>query len=156
MKCHIRVVPKWKKNLLSHPSASGRSKLRKMMPITPETMRGVWHYLSVKHVWHTCELLFNSKWIIVHEGLSDSRVCLRPVRSYIPHLQVKWWSVFKCYFKRNICSCMFASSSVPPFEESEDYAPPIPESEALSLLVGRMKGIQGHINSCYLDTTLFR
>ncbi|XP_030274471.1 ubiquitin carboxyl-terminal hydrolase CYLD [Sparus aurata] len=44
---------------------------------------------------------------------------------------------------------------VPPFEESEDYAPPIPESEALSLLVGRMKGIQGHINSCYLDTTLF-
>ncbi|XP_034389635.1 ubiquitin carboxyl-terminal hydrolase CYLD [Cyclopterus lumpus] len=44
---------------------------------------------------------------------------------------------------------------VPPFEESEEDAPPIPESEALSLLVGRMKGIQGHINSCYLDATLF-
>ncbi|TNN52518.1 Ubiquitin carboxyl-terminal hydrolase CYLD [Liparis tanakae] len=43
---------------------------------------------------------------------------------------------------------------VPPFEESEEDAPPIPESEALSLLVGRMKGIQGHINSCYLDATL--
>lgn len=44
---------------------------------------------------------------------------------------------------------------VPPFEDSEEDAPPIPESEALSLLVGRMKGIQGHINSCYLDATLF-
>uniref|UniRef100_A0A3P8VS20 ubiquitinyl hydrolase 1 n=1 Tax=Cynoglossus semilaevis TaxID=244447 RepID=A0A3P8VS20_CYNSE len=44
----------------------------------------------------------------------------------------------------------------PPYEESEDNVSPIPESEALSLLVGRMKGIQGHINSCYLDATLFQ
>ncbi|XP_071350800.1 ubiquitin carboxyl-terminal hydrolase CYLD [Trachinotus anak] len=44
---------------------------------------------------------------------------------------------------------------VPPFEDSEEDASPIPESQALSLLVGRMKGIQGHINSCYLDATLF-
>ncbi|XP_029007610.1 ubiquitin carboxyl-terminal hydrolase CYLD isoform X2 [Betta splendens] len=44
---------------------------------------------------------------------------------------------------------------VPSFDDSAEYAPPIPESEALSLLVGRMKGIQGHVNSCYLDATLF-
>ncbi|XP_041810161.1 ubiquitin carboxyl-terminal hydrolase CYLD isoform X2 [Chelmon rostratus] len=44
---------------------------------------------------------------------------------------------------------------VPPFEDSEEDAPPIPESEVVSLLVGKMKGIQGHINSCYLDATLF-
>ncbi|KAM9409321.1 ubiquitin carboxyl-terminal hydrolase CYLD [Pholidichthys leucotaenia] len=44
---------------------------------------------------------------------------------------------------------------VPPYEDSGEDAPPIPESEALSLLLGRMKGIQGHINSCYLDATLF-
>ncbi|KAL3059165.1 hypothetical protein OYC64_011147 [Pagothenia borchgrevinki] len=44
---------------------------------------------------------------------------------------------------------------VPLYEDPEEYAPPIPESEALSLLVGKMKGIQGHINSCYLDVTLF-
>uniref|UniRef100_A0AAQ4QAR7 Glutathione hydrolase n=1 Tax=Gasterosteus aculeatus aculeatus TaxID=481459 RepID=A0AAQ4QAR7_GASAC len=43
----------------------------------------------------------------------------------------------------------------PEFEDPEEDVPPIPESEALSLLVGRMKGIQGHINSCYLDATLF-
>ncbi|KAJ8361297.1 hypothetical protein SKAU_G00178220 [Synaphobranchus kaupii] len=40
-------------------------------------------------------------------------------------------------------------------EEGVEDAPPIPESEALSLLEGRMKGIQGHYNSCYLDATLF-
>nr|XP_019942059.1 PREDICTED: ubiquitin carboxyl-terminal hydrolase CYLD-like [Paralichthys olivaceus] len=44
---------------------------------------------------------------------------------------------------------------VPPFEDPEEDAPPIPESEVLSLLEGRMKGIQGHINSCYLDAALF-
>ncbi|XP_061584032.1 ubiquitin carboxyl-terminal hydrolase CYLD [Cololabis saira] len=42
-----------------------------------------------------------------------------------------------------------------PFEDSDRDAPPVPESEATSLLVGRMKGIQGHINSCYLDAALF-
>uniref|UniRef100_UPI0037E91334 ubiquitin carboxyl-terminal hydrolase CYLD n=1 Tax=Semicossyphus pulcher TaxID=241346 RepID=UPI0037E91334 len=47
------------------------------------------------------------------------------------------------------------TTPVPPVEDSEEDAPPIPESEALSLFVGRMKGIQGHINSCYLDATLF-
>lgn len=44
---------------------------------------------------------------------------------------------------------------VPLSDDSEEDAPPIPESKALSLLVGRMRGIQGHINSCYLDATLF-
>jgi len=57
-------------------------------------------------------------------------------------------------FDQFVCVC--SPFSVPPFEESEEDAPPIPESEALSLLVGRMKGIQGHINSCYLDATLLR
>ncbi|XP_023652362.2 ubiquitin carboxyl-terminal hydrolase CYLD isoform X1 [Paramormyrops kingsleyae] len=33
--------------------------------------------------------------------------------------------------------------------------PPVPEAEALQLLEGRMKGIQGHYNSCYLDSALF-
>ncbi|XP_014021957.2 ubiquitin carboxyl-terminal hydrolase CYLD isoform X2 [Salmo salar] len=42
-----------------------------------------------------------------------------------------------------------------PLEETDENVPPIPESEALSLLVGKMKGIQGHYNSCYLDATLF-
>ncbi|KAK6318986.1 hypothetical protein J4Q44_G00101970 [Coregonus suidteri] len=44
---------------------------------------------------------------------------------------------------------------VTPLEETDENVPPIPESEGLSLLVGKMKGIQGHYNSCYLDATLF-
>uniref|UniRef100_A0A4W4FDC1 ubiquitinyl hydrolase 1 n=1 Tax=Electrophorus electricus TaxID=8005 RepID=A0A4W4FDC1_ELEEL len=53
--------------------------------------------------------------------------------------------------------------SAPPFkrtwptlvEDVDEYVLPVAESAALSLLVGRMKGIQGHFNSCYLDATLF-
>ncbi|XP_007903402.1 ubiquitin carboxyl-terminal hydrolase CYLD [Callorhinchus milii] len=33
--------------------------------------------------------------------------------------------------------------------------PPVREDEALRLMKGRMKGIQGHYNSCYLDATIF-
>ncbi|CAL8337332.1 unnamed protein product [Merluccius merluccius] len=40
-------------------------------------------------------------------------------------------------------------------DDSEEDVPPVSESQALSLLVGRMRGIQGHFNSCYLDATLF-
>ncbi|XP_038150692.1 ubiquitin carboxyl-terminal hydrolase CYLD [Cyprinodon tularosa] len=45
--------------------------------------------------------------------------------------------------------------SVPLHEDLEENTPPVPESEAVSRFVGKMKGIQGHINSCYLDATLF-
>lgn len=62
-------------------------------------------------------------------------------------------AVLKCHIMgTSVCFVV----SVPTFEDSDQDAPPILESEALSLLVGRMKGIQGHINSCYLDATLFR
>ncbi|XP_014826950.1 PREDICTED: ubiquitin carboxyl-terminal hydrolase CYLD-like [Poecilia mexicana] len=63
---------------------------------------------------------------------------------------------------RFVCSSTetetFNTTEIPPvpaYEESEEDAPPVPESEAASLFVGKMKGIQGHINSCYLDATLF-
>ncbi|XP_005915360.1 ubiquitin carboxyl-terminal hydrolase CYLD [Haplochromis burtoni] len=47
------------------------------------------------------------------------------------------------------------TTPVPPYEDTDEDVPPIPEFEAPFLLVGKMKGIQGHINSCYLDATLF-
>ncbi|XP_059926056.1 ubiquitin carboxyl-terminal hydrolase CYLD [Gadus macrocephalus] len=50
------------------------------------------------------------------------------------------------------------SVDIPPdieSDDSEEDTPPISESQAASLLVGRMRGIQGHFNSCYLDATLF-
>lgn len=33
--------------------------------------------------------------------------------------------------------------------------PPVHEDEVQQLMAGRMKGIQGHYNSCYLDSTIF-
>ncbi|XP_062402017.1 ubiquitin carboxyl-terminal hydrolase CYLD isoform X2 [Sardina pilchardus] len=47
---------------------------------------------------------------------------------------------------------------VTPIEEDEgeeEDVPPLTESEVLRVLEGKMKGIQGHFNSCYLDATLF-
>ncbi|XP_028854767.1 ubiquitin carboxyl-terminal hydrolase CYLD [Denticeps clupeoides] len=45
--------------------------------------------------------------------------------------------------------------SVPQLEEDGENVPPLSESEARAMLEGKMKGIQGHFNSCYLDATLF-
>ncbi|XP_048406537.1 ubiquitin carboxyl-terminal hydrolase CYLD isoform X2 [Stegostoma tigrinum] len=38
----------------------------------------------------------------------------------------------------------------------QENVAPVQEEEALQLMKGRMKGIQGHHNSCYLDSTIFR
>ncbi|XP_043566680.1 ubiquitin carboxyl-terminal hydrolase CYLD isoform X2 [Chiloscyllium plagiosum] len=37
----------------------------------------------------------------------------------------------------------------------QEDVPPVRENEVLQLMKGRMKGIQGHHNSCYLDSTIF-
>lgn len=51
----------------------------------------------------------------------------------------------------------FCFGAVTPGEEGEEEedAPPLTESQVLTVLEGKMKGIQGHFNSCYLDATLF-
>ncbi|XP_073681595.1 ubiquitin carboxyl-terminal hydrolase CYLD [Garra rufa] len=45
--------------------------------------------------------------------------------------------------------------SVTLLEDLNEDVPPVPEQDVMSHLVGRMRGIQGHFNSCYLDATLF-
>ncbi|KAL7832656.1 hypothetical protein SRHO_G00296740 [Serrasalmus rhombeus] len=37
----------------------------------------------------------------------------------------------------------------------QDSVPPIRSEDVLKVLTGRMKGIQGHCNSCYMDSALF-
>lgn len=37
-----------------------------------------------------------------------------------------------------------------------ETALPISTEQVNELLIGRMKGIQGHCNSCYMDAALFR
>ncbi|KAM7339758.1 hypothetical protein ACRRTK_000373 [Alexandromys fortis] len=40
-------------------------------------------------------------------------------------------------------------------EVVEENTPPKMEKEGLKIMIGKKKGIQGHYNSCYLDSTLF-
>lgn len=37
-----------------------------------------------------------------------------------------------------------------------EAVPPVPTEQVDRILIGRMKGIQGHCNSCYMDAALFR
>ncbi|XP_043946223.1 ubiquitin carboxyl-terminal hydrolase CYLD-like [Protopterus annectens] len=48
-----------------------------------------------------------------------------------------------------------SSGKVVEDEDLMEDVPPVTESEALLKMEGRMKGIQGHYNSCYLDSALF-
>lgn len=38
----------------------------------------------------------------------------------------------------------------------EENVPPIRTEDVSNRLIGQMKGIQGHCNSCYMDSALFR
>lgn len=49
----------------------------------------------------------------------------------------------------------FEPPSATLLEDLNEDVPPVAEQDVLSHLVGRMRGIQGHFNSCYLDATLF-
>lgn len=40
-------------------------------------------------------------------------------------------------------------------EVVHENTPPRTENDGLDIMVGKKKGIQGHYNSCYLDSTLF-
>lgn len=40
--------------------------------------------------------------------------------------------------------------------EEQDNVPPIRTEDVSNRLIGKMKGIQGHCNSCYMDSALFR
>ena len=56
------------------------------------------------------------------------------------------------------CECLLCSSE----DEDTMYEGPGTINDAIStekvdqILIGRMKGIQGHCNSCYMDAALFR
>lgn len=40
--------------------------------------------------------------------------------------------------------------------EEQENVPPIRTEDVSNRLIGEMKGIQGHCNSCYMDSALFR
>ncbi|XP_057703099.1 ubiquitin carboxyl-terminal hydrolase CYLD [Corythoichthys intestinalis] len=81
--------------------------------------------------------------------------CKKSRALFVPVTKCSPDSRFVCSTNGNDTISQAEIPPVPPYVDSEDYVAPIAESEVASLLVGRMKGIQGHINSCYLDATLF-
>ncbi|XP_068171634.1 ubiquitin carboxyl-terminal hydrolase CYLD isoform X2 [Antennarius striatus] len=78
-----------------------------------------------------------------------SRALFVPITKCSPDSRFVWNSAEKGNRKRS------QGSSVPPFDPAEDDTPPVPASQVLTKMVGRMKGIQGQVNSCYLDASLF-
>ncbi|XP_077430012.1 ubiquitin carboxyl-terminal hydrolase CYLD isoform X2 [Vanacampus margaritifer] len=81
--------------------------------------------------------------------------CKKSRALFVPVTKCNPDSRFVCSSTGSDTNSQVEIPPVPPYVDSEEYVAPIAESEAVSLLVGRMKGIQGHINSCYLDATLF-
>ncbi|XP_051932734.1 ubiquitin carboxyl-terminal hydrolase CYLD [Hippocampus zosterae] len=81
--------------------------------------------------------------------------CKRSRALFVPVTKCSPDSRFVCSSSASHAGGQVELPAVPPYVDCEEYVAPVSDSEATSLLVGRMKGIQGHINSCYLDATLF-
>lgn len=52
--------------------------------------------------------------------------------------------------------CVFCVSVEWLTEGRLETVPPVTTEQVDHILIGRMKGIQGHCNSCYMDAALFR
>lgn len=52
--------------------------------------------------------------------------------------------------------CVFCVSVEWHLEGRLETVPPVTTEQVDHILIGRMKGIQGHCNSCYMDAALFR
>ncbi len=61
----------------------------------------------------------------------------------------------------SVCVCVCVCVCVPAFanwssKRVEEHTPPLSGPDARLTYEGFKKGIQGHLNSCYLDASLFR
>lgn len=67
------------------------------------------------------------------------------------------WGYILSQFKKNSFHFHFYFSAFGGYlsEVVEENTPPKMEKEGLEIMIGKKKGIQGHYNSCYLDSTLF-
>lgn len=58
-----------------------------------------------------------------------------------------------CVYMSAVCVCAAFGGYLS--EVVHENTPPRTENDGLDVMVGKKKGIQGHYNSCYLDSTLF-
>lgn len=70
------------------------------------------------------------------------------------HLK-KRFIVPKCFVFTIVLLCVYAAFGGYLSEVVHENTPPRTENDGLDVMVGKKKGIQGHYNSCYLDSTLF-
>lgn len=124
------------------------------------TVYGVIQWMGIPEgkldTWVGIELDFEVKGCSdgVYKGLRYF-TCKESCALFVPFTKCKPDSRFVCSTPVKETFKTKEPPPVPPYEDSGEDVPPVPESEAASLFVGKMKGIQGHINSCYLDATLF-
>ena len=52
--------------------------------------------------------------------------------------------------------CVVSEKETEHGEGRLENMPPVSTEQVDQILTGRMKGIQGHCNSCYMDAALFR
>lgn len=91
---------------------------------------------------------------LVSKGLSDS-LCQTQVsacvhqQGAVPHHNV----TDSTFFCQCVCLCVSVEWHTEGWLET---VPPVTTEQVDHILIGRMKGIQGHCNSCYMDAALFR
>lgn len=91
---------------------------------------------------------------LASKGLSDS-LCQAQVsacahqQGAVPHHYVTDYT----FFCQCVCLCVSAEFHREGWLET---VPPVTTEQVDHILIGQMKGIQGHCNSCYMDAALFR
>ncbi|XP_052466565.1 ubiquitin carboxyl-terminal hydrolase CYLD-like [Carassius gibelio] len=142
---------------LSHYSLEVGS-MAEVISLNGQTVYGVIRWIGVpegkKNCWAGLEL--DNEVATCSDGTFDTKryfTCEGSKALYVPLTNCKPDSRF--LFIPNEIPKPVEPPSVTLLEDLTEDVPPVAEQDVLSRLVGRMKGIQGHFNSCYLDATLF-
>ncbi|XP_065098177.1 ubiquitin carboxyl-terminal hydrolase CYLD [Paramisgurnus dabryanus] len=146
---------------IPHPEFSmGVGSMVEVISDDSTTVYGVIRWIGVpegkKDCWAGLEL--DNEFISGSDGMFGSKqyfTCKENTALFVPLTQCKPDSRLQFSLDSKEIPEPPETSSVLEDSDEVPHVPPVSEPEVLSRLVGRMRGIQGHFNSCYLDATLF-